>query len=114
MPPASSRRTHPASFRVGGSEELPLVVRVHHQDVVRPGEAVGGDLRGDVPGEIGPPPGGDAGHGGMRVPADVPVVRTARAYSRSTQGCAAPRTRTTASATGDRRPATGDRRPATG
>src|SRR5512132_2570380 len=83
-------------------DELLVVLIVHDEHVVSPGQVLAGDLNSPVLGEVVATLRRDPGHGGMSTFADVPVVGSARAASRSTEGWTDPRRRITASAVGDR------------
>jgi hypothetical protein len=61
------------------SGKLLMVLIVHHQNIICPRQVVGGDLGGDVPGEIVAGLCGDPRHCWVSVPADVPVVGAAGA-----------------------------------
>jgi hypothetical protein len=64
--------------RVSAGKLLVILV-VHHENIIRPRQVVGGDLGGDVSGKIVAAFCGDAGHRRVSVPADVPVLRAPRA-----------------------------------
>ena len=76
--PLASRADMPNKLWIA-SDELPVVLVIHHEDVVGPCQVLASDLSGGVLGEVVATLRGDPGHGGMGAFADVQLAGPSRA-----------------------------------